>query len=139
MRLSLVAVILLTAIAHASEKVAAVVNGEAITVGELDTALRHLPATVTPVSTTQKRQQRADALQALIDDKLVRQYLQQSGPKIEPAEVDRQFAALIASQKAQGKSIEEYLKENDLTAAQVKESFLRILQLGRFVEGQVST
>jgi len=138
MRLSVVTMILLAAIAPAGEKVAAVVNGEPITVAELDTALKQLPASVTPVSTLQKRQQRAEALQAMIDDKLVRQFLKQNGPKVEPAEVERQYAALIASQKAQGKSIEDYLKENELTPAQVRESFLRMLQLARFVEGQAT-
>jgi peptidyl-prolyl cis-trans isomerase C len=138
MRLSIITAILLVAISRAGEKVAAVVNGEAITVAELDTALKQLPAPVTPVSTLQKRQQRMEALQALIDDKLVRQFLKQNGPKVEPAEVERQYAALIASQKAQGKSIEEYLKENELTPAQVRESFLRMMQLARFVEGQAT-
>jgi parvulin-like peptidyl-prolyl isomerase len=138
MRWSLVAIVLFSSIIHAGEKVAAIVNGEPITVAELDAALRQLPPEVTPVSTLQKRQQRAQALEALIDDKLVRQFLKQSGPKVEPAEVDRQYAALIASQRAQGKSIEEYLKENELTPAQVKESFLRILQLARFVEGRAT-
>jgi parvulin-like peptidyl-prolyl isomerase len=91
-----------------------------------------------PVSAVQKKQQRAEALQALIDDKLVRQFLRQRGPKVEPAEVERQYAALVASQKAIGKSIEEYLKENGLTAAQVKENFLRMLQLARYVEAQAT-
>lgn len=138
MRWSLVAIVFLSSISRAGDKVAAVVNGESITINELDAACRQLPGEVAPVSTLQKRQQRAQALDALIDDKLVRQFLKQNGPKVDTAEVERQYAGLIASQKAQGKSIEEYLKENELTPAQVKESFLRMLQLARFVEGRAT-
>jgi peptidyl-prolyl cis-trans isomerase C len=136
--LSILTTILLAAIAPAGEKLAAVVNGEPITVAELDAALKQLPTAVTPVSMMQRHQQRAEALQAMIDDKLVRQFLKQNGPKVETAEVERQYAALVASQKALGRSIEEYLKENELTPAQVRESFLRMLQLARFAEDRAT-
>lgn len=126
------------AAAFAGEKVAAVVNGDIVTVAELEFAVAQIPAKVTPVSAIQRHQQCADALQALIDDKLVRQFLKHNGPKVEAAEVERQYTALIASQKAVGKSIEEYLKENSLSAAQVKENFLRILQLARWAEAEAT-
>jgi peptidyl-prolyl cis-trans isomerase C len=78
-------------------------------------------------------------LELLIDEKLVRQFLRQHGPKIEPAEVERQFAALEASQKAQGKSIEAYLKEAGVTAAQAKENLHRMLQLAKYIESQATS
>lgn len=122
----------------AAEKVAATVNGEPITIVELDAALAQLPAPTTPLSAIQKRQQRMDALQVLTDDLLIRQFLKQYGPKVEPAEVDRQLAALAAAEKAQGKTLEEYLKETGLTVSRIRENFLRMLQLAKYVEAQAT-
>ena len=65
----------------AAEKVAATVNGESITLAELDTALAQLPPPTRSVSELQKRQQRSDALQVLIDDRLVRQFLKEQPGK----------------------------------------------------------
>ncbi|HJZ94129.1 MAG TPA: peptidylprolyl isomerase [Gemmataceae bacterium] len=119
----------------AADRVAATVNGEEVTVSELDAAVAQVPA---PPSALQKRQQRTEALNVLIDDKLVRQFLRQHGPKVEPAEVDRQVAALVASQKAQGSTLDAYLKESGLTVAQIKENFLRMLQLAKYVEAKAT-
>jgi parvulin-like peptidyl-prolyl isomerase len=126
------------ALAAAGEKVAATVNGEAITAAELDAAVGQLPPREGPLSAAQGRQQRGDVLQMLIDDRLVRQYLRQHGPKVEPAEVDKQFAALGTSLKGQGKTVETYLKECGLTEAQAKENFLRMLQLARYVDARAT-
>ena len=130
--------LLVPAVATAGDKVAATVNGEAITAAELDAAVGQLPPAEAPLSAAQKQQQRADVLQLLIDDRLVRQYLRQHGPKVDPAEVDRQFAALEGSLKKQDKTIDAYLKECGLTAAQAKENFLRMLQLARYTEAKAT-
>ena len=62
---------------------------------------------------------RHDVLAVLIDDLLVRQFLRQQGPKIEAAEVDKGLASLEAAQKAQGRTLADYLKESNQTEAQV--------------------
>jgi len=126
------------ALAPAGEKVAATVNGEAITAAELDAAVGQLPPAETALSAAQRQHQRGDVLQMLVDDRLVRQYLRQHGPKVEPAEVEKQFAALGTSLKAQGKTVDGYLKECGLTEAQAKENFLRMLQLARYVEARAT-
>jgi parvulin-like peptidyl-prolyl isomerase len=132
-------IIVLSAIhLHAADKVAAVVNGDAISVAEVESALKQIPQPAMPISAIQKRQQRAEMLQVMIDDKLVRQYLRQHGAEIKPMDVERQFVALEASQKAIGKTLEDYLKEMGLTAAQVKENFLRMLQLAKYVDTQAT-
>ena len=118
----------------AAEKLAATVNGDSITLPELEAALAQLPPPTMPMSDLQKRQQRADALHVLIDDRLVRQFLKEHGPKVAAVEVERQFAALEVSQKAEGKSVEAYLKEIGLTANQVKENFALMLSLAKHVE-----
>lgn len=132
-------VLLVPALAAAGEKVAATVNGEDITVAELDAVVNELPGPDRPVSAAQKQRQRADLLELLIDDRLVRQYLRKHGPKVEPAEVEKQFAALAASLKKQGKTVEEYLKECGLTEDRAKENLLRMLQLARYTEAKATT
>jgi parvulin-like peptidyl-prolyl isomerase len=126
------------ALAAGADKVAATVNGEAITAAELDAAVVQIPVAEAPTTAAQKKQQRGDVLQLLIDDKLVRQYLRQHGPKVDPADVDRQYAALEKGLKSQGKSVDDYLKEQGLTAAQARENFLRMLQLAKYVEAQAT-
>ena len=130
--------LLAPALAAAAEKTAATVNGEAITAAEVDAAVAQLPAPERPVSTAQKQRQRADLLDLLIDDRLVRQYLRQHGPKVEPAEIEKQFAALAAGLKSQGKTVDEYLKECGLTEAQAKENLMRMLQLARYTEAKAT-
>lgn len=124
--------------ATAGEKVAATVNGEAITVAELDAAAAQLPSAGPAPSASQRHQQRAEVLQLLIDDRLVRQYLREHGPKVDAAEVDRQMAALETGLKADGKTVEAYLKECGLTLTQAKENFLRMLQLARYTEAKAT-
>lgn len=122
----------------AAEKVAAVVNGEPLTVAELDAAVAQIPAAAGAQPTVAKRQRRLETLSILIDDKLVRQFLRQYGAKVEAAEVEKQFAALEASQKAQGKTLDDYFKDTGLTAARVKESFRLMLQLAKYVDAQAT-
>jgi len=118
----------------AADKVVATVNGESITLAELEASLAQIPPPTMPMTELQKRHQRFDALQILIDDRLVRQFLKEQGPKVPAVEVERQFAALEASQKAEGKSVDAYLKEIGLTANQVKENFALMLSLAKHVE-----
>lgn len=122
----------------AADKVAATVNGESIAAAEVDAAVAQIPAAEIPLSAAQKRVQRYDVLQQLIDDRLVRQYLRQNGPKVDAAEVDRQFAALESGLKSRGTTVESYLKEAGVTVAQAKENFLRMLQLAKFTEAQAT-
>lgn len=135
---SLIPVLVLLPALPAAEKIAAVVNGEPITVAELDASLAP-PAPAAPASAIQKRQQQLDGLQMLIDDRLVRQFLKQQGPKVEAAELERQLAALEAGLKAQNRTVEDYLKEAGLTPTQIRENFLRMLQLAKYVDTQLAS
>ena len=120
----------------ASDPVAATVNGEAITVGDVDAAVAlSADKRLSPV---ELRQLRTDVLNLLIDDKLVRQFLKANGPKVETAEIEKQFAALEAGQKGAGKTIDDYLKETGQTAAHVRENLRLMLQLTRYLEAQAT-
>ncbi len=137
-RSALVALIFATS-AFAADPVAAIVNGESIASAEVEALLAQAPAIEKRITPVEKKQQRLDALNLLVDERLVRQFLRQHGPKVEPAEVDRQYAALESSQKAAGKSIEAYLKEVALTPAEVRENLRLLLQLAKYLENQATT
>jgi parvulin-like peptidyl-prolyl isomerase len=138
LRFAFVIILFAGLVAHAAEKVAALVNGEAIAVAEVDAALAKVPVVGTAPSAVQLRQQRSEILNVLVDDKLVRQFLREHGPKIEPVDVERQFVALAASLKSSGKNLDDFYKEAGLNEEQVKENFLRMLQLARYVESQAT-
>ena len=98
----------------------AIVNGEPIPRAELDAALAQRPPVVTPFSAAQERELRQEALAALIDERLMRQFLAKNAPPVPSEEVDRQVAALQRGLASQGKPLDDYLKENHQTLAQLR-------------------
>src|SRR5690606_11033528 len=65
------------------DKPAAVVNGETISLGEVDAVIRQRPAGLTPLSPSQQRQLRLEILAGLIDDLLLRQFLREHAPPVD--------------------------------------------------------
>ena len=137
-RCALFALLVAPPFVPAADKVAAVVNGEPLPVSELDAAVAELPSPTAPLSAIQKRQRRRETLSILIDDKLVRQFLRVHGPKVDPLEVEKQLAALEASQKKEGRTLEAYLKESGLSVETIKENFRLMLQLAKYIEAQAT-
>src|SRR6516164_1361558 len=89
-----------------SPKPAAVVNGESVSLAEVDTVLKtHSGPSPVEIPAAKKREMRLDVLGMMIDDLLLEQYLRKSGPHVEPAEVNKEIADLEAGLKKQGKSL----------------------------------
>ena len=96
--------------AEPPEAIAAKVNGESITVQEIDAILkRTLPGA--PLLPSQLRDLRRALLEDLIEEKLLRQFLDKHAPKIDAVELDAQMAALKASLVKENVSLEEYLAD----------------------------
>src|SRR5579872_3226439 len=120
-----------------SSTVAATVNGETITLAELDGALSaNLP--VIPLSVTQRRQLRAALLNDLIDDRLLKQYLAKNGPKVDPAEIDAQLKAFTAQLAKDNQTLPEYLKKTGLTEVQLRADWTASIQLSALVQQQTT-
>jgi parvulin-like peptidyl-prolyl isomerase len=119
---------------HAEQDtVAATVNGEAVTVGEIDAILKAtLPST--PLSLPQQRELRRALLEDLIDEKLLRQFFAKHAPKVEPAELDAQMAALKAALVKENTTLEDYLRRRNQSAAQLKDEWLSRIQLSHYVK-----
>jgi peptidyl-prolyl cis-trans isomerase C len=106
----------------------AVVNGEPIPRAELDAALAQRPPIITPLTAQQQREMQMEALSALIDERLVRQFLTKNAPPIPKDEVDRQVAALQRGLAAQGKPLDDYLAESHQTEAQLRAGIVLMKQ-----------
>ena len=122
--------------ATAGEKSPPRSTAKPITVAELDAAVGQLPRRRPRSPEAQKQQQRADVLQQLIDDRLVRQFLAERAEG-RPAEVDRQFAALERASRL-GEDGRRLFEGERADRGARKENFLRMLQLARFVEARAT-
>src|SRR3989442_4691318 len=76
------------------DKPAAIVNGEPIALSEVSAILEARPSPV-PLTEAQKKDMRQSALDLLIDDVLIRQFLQKSIPPVSKADQDKDMAELI--------------------------------------------
>lgn len=117
---------------------AAVVNGEPISLGELDAVLRREGPAPVEMPEAKKREMRLAVLGAMIDDLLLQQFLRQYGPKVDPNEVNQRIADVVEGLKKQGKTLAEFLKESGMTEAQVRADITNILQWRDYVLAKIT-
>ncbi|MBI2806366.1 MAG: peptidylprolyl isomerase [Planctomycetes bacterium] len=118
-----------------NEHVAASVNGERILVGEVKAVLDQRPYPVT-LTEVQKKELRKAALDVLIEDVLMRQYLTKYVPKVDQASYNKEVKDLQDALAKQKKTYAEFLKESGQTSEQLQRDIIARLQwkqlLGRF-------
>jgi peptidyl-prolyl cis-trans isomerase C len=124
--------------AAAGDKPVAVVNGEVITHAELEAALKQAGPTAAPQPEAQKRQQQQLALNLLIDQALMRQFLKQNAAPADPAEINKKMAEMAEGLKKQGKSLAEFCRDMNLTEAQVRANVAMMIQWLAFARQHVS-
>lgn len=118
-------------------EIAATVNGESIRVRQVDAALDASLASV-PLSSSQRRQLRKAVVEDLIDDVLVRQFLDKHGAKVEPAEIEAQMTALRAQLIHDNQTLAQYLKQSGQTEAQLRAAWATQIQLANHVKQQAT-
>lgn len=101
------------------DKAAAVVNGESILQSEVKLILDQRPL-ATPVPEEQARAIRRAALDMLIDDALMRQFLRKNVAPANPAEIEATVEKVKASLKEKNKTLEEFLREEKQTEQQLR-------------------
>lgn len=106
--------------AVATVKPAAMVNGEAIPMSEVEAVLKQFGPSAVPVPDEQKKVAQRQALAVLIDDALMHQFLVQSAPPVSEADVQKKLAEMDAGLKKENKSLAEFVRDNGLTEGQVK-------------------
>jgi peptidyl-prolyl cis-trans isomerase C len=138
-RVALVGLVLATATAGAQPPpaaVAATVNGEKVTLEQVDTFIRaRFPGA--PLTASQLKALRTEVANDLVDDLLVRQFLRAHGPKVDPAEVERQLAAFADSLKAKGQTLAAYARQSGQTEAGLRETWADLVAMQAYVRQQV--
>lgn len=119
----------LSAQAPVAEKPAAVVNGEAIAVAEVKALLDQRPSPVA-LTEAQKRELRQTAVDMLVDDLLMRQFLRKNAQTPNPAEVAKEMAELLEALRKQTppKTLDQFLREGGQTEAQLRTDIAARLQ-----------
>lgn len=117
---------------------AAIVNGEPITVAELEGVLQMMPTPPSPLTATQQKQRRADALDMLIDDLVVRQYLNKNAPRITQQEFTKEYEGLLAALKTRAMTLQDFLKDIHQTEAHLRLDIIKKLQWDKFIHQHVT-
>jgi parvulin-like peptidyl-prolyl isomerase len=117
----------------AGARVAARVNGEEISLAELQAVLDLRPSPV-PLSKDLHKEMRKAALDMLIDDLLMRQFLRKAAQPVNPADVQKEYDKLHEALKAQKKTFEQFLQEGKMTAEQLRADIVARLQWRAYLE-----
>jgi parvulin-like peptidyl-prolyl isomerase len=109
------------------DQVAATVNGEKILVGDVKRLLDPQPYPVT-LTEEQKKQMRQAALDVLIEEMLLRQYLAKNCKEVTKAEFDKEVEVLNSELKKLTKTLDMYLRENRQTQEQLSRDIVAHIQ-----------
>jgi parvulin-like peptidyl-prolyl isomerase len=123
--------------AATAEKPAAHVNGEAIGMAEVRAALEARPSPV-PLTAAQQRELRQAALDMLIDDMLMRQFLRKNALPAQPAEVDKEIGELKEALKKKTKTLEQFLREGKQTEEQFRRDVTARIQWKHYLAARYS-
>ncbi len=125
--------------AHAqAAKIAAKVNGEAITFADIDAVIATRPASAVEPSAQQKKEMQSEALALLVNGKLMEQFLRANGPKVEDAELDKRMAELKGQIEKSGHTYARYLEESGQTDAQVRTGMRLMLQWDLYIAPRIT-
>ncbi len=115
------------------EKPAATVNGENIVMAEVKAILDQRPSPV-PLTEVQQAEMRKAAINMLIDDAIMRQFLRQNAPPANPAEVNKELAELNEVLKKQNKTMTQFLKESSQNEQQLRQDIVARVQWKTFLK-----
>jgi parvulin-like peptidyl-prolyl isomerase len=120
--------------AHAqAAKIAAKVNGEAITFADIDAIIATRPPSKVEPTEQQKKEIQSQALTLLVNSKLMEQFLRANGPKVEDADLEKRMAELKRQIEKASHTWAEYLKESGQTEAQVRFGLRLMMQWELYV------
>jgi peptidyl-prolyl cis-trans isomerase C len=126
-----------TKTAPASNKPAAVVNGVTITLAEVESLIKArgpLPVEATEV---QRKQLQKLALDKLIDDLLLQQFLQKNAPRMAQEDLAKRLCEMEAALKKEGKTLADISKESGQTEEQLRRNAVNGLMLEGYIKGRV--
>jgi peptidyl-prolyl cis-trans isomerase C len=116
----------------------AVVNGEPISLDDLEAIIRGQVAPTVELPAARRRELRLGTLAQMIDDLLVVQFLKKEGPPVDAAEVNKRLAEMTADLQKQGKTLADFCKDTRQTEEQVRADITAMLQWRDYVKGRIS-
>lgn len=112
--------------------IAATVDGEPIRLADVDAAVRAaLPGV--PLTPHQWKGLRPVVLRDLIDDVLLRQFLDREGPPLDPAELDAQLKVFVEQLARQNRTLADYLRQTGRTEARFRADWALQMRLAEYV------
>jgi parvulin-like peptidyl-prolyl isomerase len=114
-------------------RVAATVNGEAIPLADVDAIVKARPSESIKPTEAERLDLQREALDMLIDDALMRQFLRKHAPPVRATEVNKKIGELQASLKTQGQTLEAYYRESGQTEAQLRDTITTLVQRSAFI------
>ncbi len=121
----------------APAKPAAVVNGEPISLAEVDLVISRQGPTAVQLTDGKLREMRMATLSMLIDSLLQAQYLRQNGPRIAKADLDKALAEYAEGLKKDGKTLADFIKDMGETEEQFRQDMTNVLQWRAYVQARV--
>jgi parvulin-like peptidyl-prolyl isomerase len=118
-------------------KPAAIVNGESISMTELESVMKRDGPKAVQVPEAELRQMRLAVLSQLIDELLTMQFLKKNCPPADPAEVNKRFAEVVEGLKKQGKTVAQFAQEIGTTEAEMRGEIAVTLQWRDYVKVRV--
>jgi peptidyl-prolyl cis-trans isomerase C len=119
-------------------RAAAVVNGEPIPMDDVDAIVKIRPMGKGKPSEAERVELQQEALDMLIDDAILRQFLRKNAAAVRATEVNRKLAELQAALKAEGQTLEAYCREAGQTEAQLRSSIVTMLQRQAFIKDHLT-
>lgn len=121
-----------------SAKVAAVVNGETIPLDDVEAILKARPIQGDKPTESEYREMQREALDMLIDDLILQQFLKKNAPPVRAAEINKKLGELREALKAQGQTLDAYCRDSGQTPAQIRANLVTMLQRSAFLASHVN-
>ncbi len=127
----------------ATDKPAAVVNGEAVREADIKPVIDAVIADrykLHPPTDQDRREIRSEVLSMLIDDLLMRQFLAKSGVQVDPAEINKQLAEMEADLKKRTppRTLQDFYRESGQTEAEVRATLTNMLRWVGYVKTRIT-
>src|SRR5260370_42211171 len=90
---------------------AAVVNGEPIMMSEVEAVIKATIQSPTPLSDLQRKEVQTTALNMLIEDMLMRQYLRKNAPPASAPDIDKEVKDLVTGLAKDKQTHADFLKQ----------------------------
>ncbi len=119
-------------------KPVATVNGTAVSAAELDAVLKANGPVPVHLPEGQRKQRQMEALGLLIDNALMREFLEKNTKPVGDEEVGRRIEEMRAGLRKQNKSLEEFCQETGQDLTQLKAGLTEYLRWNAYVQARLS-